>query len=85
MQAMKARGEPLLTGFECTPAGMAAAFQPMGWELTELLGPKCALPQTLTIISSQTAQHQGGVPVAASLSCALCWALSQCQVVARLE
>ena len=45
MQAMKARGEPLLTGFECTPAGMAAAFQPKGWELTELLGPKCAPPQ----------------------------------------
>lgn len=47
LQAMKARGEPLLTGFDCTTAGMAAAFKPMGWGLTELLSPKYALPRLL--------------------------------------
>lgn len=40
VQALKARGEPLLSSFECTPAGIEEYFQPLHWKLTELLSPK---------------------------------------------
>ena len=40
MQALKARGEPLLSSFETTPAGIQDYFQPLHWQLTELLSPK---------------------------------------------
>ena len=39
-QALKARGEPLLSGFETTPEGINARFAPLHWQLTELLSPK---------------------------------------------
>jgi hypothetical protein len=39
-QALAARGEPLMSGFNCSAEGMAAYFGPQGWQLTELLGPK---------------------------------------------
>ena len=42
MQALKARGEPLLSSFECTTAGIEEYFQPLHWKLTELLSPKYA-------------------------------------------
>lgn len=42
LQALKARGEPLLSGFETTPEAVSAYFRPNGWQLLELLGPKCA-------------------------------------------
>ena len=35
-----AGAEPLLSGFECTPADMAATFKPHAWSLLELLSPK---------------------------------------------
>lgn len=40
VQALKARGEPLLSSFECTPAGITEYFEPLQWKLTELLSPK---------------------------------------------
>ena len=40
VQALKARGEPLLSSFECTPPGIQEYFQPLHWKLTELLSPK---------------------------------------------
>ena len=40
LQALKARGEPLLSGFECTPEGMAAHFKPHSWRVLELLSPR---------------------------------------------
>ena len=40
MQALKARGEPLLSGFETTSEGITACFAPLRWQLTELLSPK---------------------------------------------
>ena len=39
-QALKARGEPMLSSFETTPAGISAYFEPFKWQLTELLSPK---------------------------------------------
>ena len=39
-QALKARGEPMLSSFETTPAGISAYFEPLQWQLTELLSPK---------------------------------------------
>lgn len=41
MQALKARGEPLLSGFECTPEAVSDYFKPHGWQLLELLSPEC--------------------------------------------
>ncbi|CAL5223896.1 g6492 [Coccomyxa viridis] len=40
VEALKARGEPLLSSFECTPPGIQEYFQPLHWKLTELLSPK---------------------------------------------
>ncbi len=40
VQALKARGEPLLSGFETTQEGINAQFAPLQWQLTELLSPK---------------------------------------------
>lgn len=42
MKALKARGEPLLSGWECTPEAVSTYFKPHGWQLLELLSPKCA-------------------------------------------
>ena len=53
MQALKARGEPLLSSFECTLAGIAEYFQPLHWRLTELLSPKYATPRM------HAAEHTG--------------------------
>ncbi|CAL8463656.1 g3190 [Coccomyxa elongata] len=39
-EALKARGEPLLSGFETTPEAVSTYFRPHGWQLLELLGPK---------------------------------------------
>lgn len=40
MQALKSRGEPLLSGFEAISDGITAYFAPLRWQLTELLSPK---------------------------------------------
>ena len=40
MQALAARGEPLLSSFETTPAGISDYFKPLDWQLVELLNPK---------------------------------------------
>ena len=37
LQALAARGEPLLSGFETAPADFAAYWRPHGWAVTELL------------------------------------------------
>ena len=42
MQALAARGEPLLSGFETAPADFAAYWRPHGWAVTELLDGRCA-------------------------------------------
>ena len=42
VKALKARGEPLLSGWECTPEAISTYFKPHGWQLLELLSPKCA-------------------------------------------
>ena len=52
MQALKARGEPLLSSFECTPAGIKEYFQPLHWKLTELLSPRYATFLPLLLCSS---------------------------------
>ena len=41
MQALAARGEPLLSGFETAPADFAAYWRPHGWAVTELLDGRC--------------------------------------------
>ena len=42
MQVLAARGEPLLSGFEPGVPAMQDFFRPFGWDLVELLGPRCA-------------------------------------------
>lgn len=42
VQALEARGEPLLSSFETTTEGVSRYFKPHGWQLLELLGPQCA-------------------------------------------
>ena len=42
MQVLAARGEPLLSGFEPGVPAMQNFFRPFGWDLVELLGPRCA-------------------------------------------
>lgn len=41
LQALAARGEPLLSGFETAPADFAAYWRPHGWAVTELLDGRC--------------------------------------------
>ncbi|CAK0732255.1 hypothetical protein CVIRNUC_000105 [Coccomyxa viridis] len=38
--ALAARGEPLLSSWETTPAGISDYFKPLDWQLVELLNPK---------------------------------------------
>ena len=40
MQALAARGEPLLSSWEATPAGIRDYFTPLDWQLVELLNPR---------------------------------------------
>ena len=40
VQALAARGEPLLSSWETTPAGISDYFKPLDWQLVELLNPK---------------------------------------------
>ena len=40
MQALAARGEPLLSSWETTPEGISGYFKPLDWQLVELLNPK---------------------------------------------
>ena len=45
-QALAARGEPLLSGFETAPADFAAYWRPHGWSVAALLDAKCVAPRT---------------------------------------
>lgn len=59
-QALAARGEPLLSGFETAPADFAAYWRPHGWSVAALLDAKCAAPRTSSAWTSMQAGDKLG-------------------------